>query len=394
MTCIDCNTYICYGCHGPSGFTISSSLYTNGGGWDTDQENEHFGVVGSIDEWEEGGYLGWSGTRPDEEDDDGEDGDEDEDPNLPDDDETPTKYNNWKQPTPSDCQIDNSDEEMEDPESWKHDLEQLSSDHDITPDRSSPYPSTANMNFTIPDAGEAILMDTTPLRIQHPRDNFDNEDHHENMDMDMGDDWRSYTCPSWKAGMLRMSETRIWESCAQCGVKTCAGCLGYEEADFHAEDPRESGSEPEYRSCSGGCGRRFCDNCLTKRGKKPSALVCGAIWDEAANEKDLENDRQEGSSVMKTAFRLKELLNGMAGVPGHGVHGGKGGKGGRCGAVLCIWCQCDQVFLAPTICQGIGDVEESDPMIRKEGETSRRLNDRRGVWRCVRCELGMKPLPL
>lgn len=365
MTCTDCQHPVCIACHGPSGTTVSSALYTEDG-WDSENEAERYGVVGDIGDWEEGSYCGWGGVRlktpeppkktaPEDE---GTETETEPETCLPTQ-STPTQAtpNFWGVPTTSDCYTSSSDylDEM-DPEYWRRDLNKLSSDRDTDPDEVPSLPDLPNQE-EIPDIDESIF-DTTVLNTHH---DFDIRD---------PDQW---TDRSWVARLNRMSETRIFEICARCDTGVCAGCLGYEDDMVEVgKEPEERwcNGEPEYRWCSGGCGKRFCESCLRHSGKGAVDLVCGGV-------------RAKETDVPKTT---------MAGMPGCRPNGGRGGKG-RCGRVMCQECQEVELMLRPTICQGIGEVESANRGVEGELETERRMRDRKGVWLCERCELGMEPLP-
>ncbi|KAI5850505.1 hypothetical protein DFP73DRAFT_236485 [Morchella snyderi] len=339
LTCIDCHGSLCYGCHGPSGTTISSSLYTTDG-WTTEIEKDRFGVVGRIDEWEIGAYLGWGGV----------DESEPQTSDLQEQDladkftgvrgvygHSTLPCNNIDKPTSPDNI----------PEAFRGTYESMSSYNNIMSEVLVSLKSTPR-NI---DSGPTPA---SPLS-ESPKVILD----------DYGDPFR------------RMCETRIWEQCARCGIGTCASCLGYEEDLYEPGGPKYIIQEPEYRSCYAGCGKRFCLSCINRPTNGPGELVCGAIW---TVEKDSE-------------YQIDEFLyRGITDVPGAEANGGKCGKGVRCGAVLCAECQDGEMLIRPTIVQREGEVEVADEKEREGVETERRQNDRRGVWRCARCELGIRPV--
>lgn len=382
--CLDCDGPACYGCHGPSGITVSTALYTQDG-WDTDDENERFGIVGNISDWEQGAYLGWGGPKPQplNADKDSQDGSEDVEDDTEIDLPQPSIIVNdnsvpWNAPTTSECYTNSSDYDYEmDPETWRRDPEQLTSDYSILPTIGSSLPSDSGPNEFVPDIDD-IESDTTSLATPYsaPHLNF------------LGDT-DSMTDKSWAARVNRMSETRIWEMCARCGSQVCAGCLGYEEDVTHV-GKKKVRKDPEYRWCSGGCRKRFCDSCLDSPLNGAGDLICGGIWI------DSEPDEDEDATLW--GFTKNAGISGMAG----GGSNSSKVKKGRCGAVICVECQEYELMLRPTICQAEGELEIVKECgnegvgdeNQEERETVRRQNDRRGVWRCDRCELGMTPRPL
>lgn len=337
LTCIDCHGSLCYGCHGPSGTTISSSLYTTDG-WTPEMEKDCFGVVGRIDEWEIGAYVGWGGV----------DEPEPEPSNLHSVDESTGVPDADVHSTLLD--INNIDKQTgadHIPEVFRGTYEPMSSYSNIMSEVLSSLKSTSRNVSGIPAPA--------PSLSEPPKATSD----------DYGDPFR------------RMCETRIWEQCARCGIGTCAGCLGYEEDLYEPGGPKYIIQEPEYRSCYAGCGKRFCVSCINRPTNGLGELVCGAIW---TVEKDSE-------------YQVDEFLyRGLADVPGDAANGGKGGKGVRCGAVLCAECQDGEMLIRPTIVQRPGEIEVADEKERDGVETERRRNDRRGVWFCARCELGIRPV--
>lgn len=319
FVCTDCGAHMCYLCHGPGGTTVSCALYTDDG-WDADNENTRFGVVGDIGDWEEGGFYGWGGvsTHLSDDDDDtaGESGDEDME-------DEPTLDGSWLPPAPSDFYpLSNQHAAVLDPEHWHRDIPQFTSDHPMA------APPPTEPEFDAPDhvSSASSCSDT-----------------------------------SWVARLNRMSETRIWERCARCATGTCAGCLGYEEDTVSPGREHERRTDPEYRWCGGGCRRRFCDTCLNTRGGDAVDWVCGG-----------------GGGAGKYSVTV---MARMAGAGGRG-------ESGQCGACLCLECQEVLVLVAPSVGAVVGDLEEGGG--GGTAEVRRRCGERRGLWMCPRCELGMR----
>lgn len=357
FACIDCGCHMCYKCHGPGGTTVSCALYTENG-WDEAHESTRFGVVGDVGDWELGAYFGWGGAgeRFPVEEREGVGGEMESE--CGDDAQTELQL----QRAVSDCCSELSEglEELDDPPT--HLLPRMNEapsqgprPHESDPEHWPHYiPQLTSHNAL----QSALAVEYTDHHIPYIDDaGFYSDDLSDGIsDVGSGADH------DWVGRLNRMSETRIWEVCERCKVGTCAGCLGYEEDMVEPGHEHERRADPEYRRCSGGCGMRFCDECLNMCGGSAADWVCGGIDD--------------GKRPV------------MAGMPGAGPNGGRGGKG-RCGAVMCLRCQAVQLMVAPTVGSVWDDLECDGEGGGSGVEAKRRWNGRRGVWMCSRCELGM-----
>lgn len=321
FVCIDCGSHMCYLCHGLGGTTVSCALYTEDG-WDADNENTRFGIVGDIQDWEHGLYYGWGGASThlsDGGDTAGESDDRDLQPDSP----LPAYGTNLDRSWPQSRLFDSyphstEDKAYTDREHWHREIPQLASAHTMPamPTESEPADSPAS----------------------------------------------SCSDSSWAARLNRMSETRIWERCARCSTGTCAGCLGYEEDVIKPGRKRGRRTDPEYRSCSGSCRRRFCDTCLNTRGGDAEDWVCGG-----------------GGGGGEAEIYTMMVMTGMTGAGGRG-------ESAPCGACLCLECQEVSGLIAPSV--GVVDRDFEEAVGEAVGE-ARRCGERKGVWICPRCELGM-----
>lgn len=314
FVCTECDSHMCYLCHGLGGTTVSCALYTEDG-WDADNENTRFGVVGNVEDWEEGGYSGWGGESvktPHR----GKKATKDFDGNSPgyrltiDDTVVPKAMK-------SGCYLSGNGGELGH-ENRCRSISQLTSGRTMTTMNPEPHPPTDGDD---PDS-----------------------------DLDAAS---SCSDSSWTTRLKRMSETRIWELCARCATGSCASCLGYEEDVIKPGRFLEPRPEPEFRWCSGGCGRRFCDKCLNScGGERAIDWVCGGV----------------------AGGRRKDPL-----MPG------------GCGACLCMECQEALVVVAPPVGRIFDDFGTGwDGAGRVD--IQRRCDERMGYWMCPRCELGLRVL--
>lgn len=307
FVCTECDSHMCYLCHGLGGTTVSCALYTENG-WDADNENTRFGVVGNVEDWEEGGYSGWGG----------------ESIKIPHRGKkavgnSPDSQLSVDDTTPSDSGYPSGDGGADfGPEHWGRSISQFTSDHAVA--ATDPEPHTF-IDEDGPDSDPDVASSCG--------------DH------------------AWAARLKRMSETRIWELCARCATGSCAGCLGYEEDVVKPGRFLEPRPEPEFRWCSGGCGRRFCDKCLNScNGERAVDLVCGGV----------------------AGGRRKDPL-----MPG------------GCGACLCLECQEALIAAAPPVGK-VFDGFDTGWDGAGRAEMHRRYDERVGYWMCPRCELGLRVL--